>query len=88
MFNLEWTLNLGTVLTFIIIGLSSYFVMKAEMAHLKVGMNEIKDNLKALNQVIIDLAVQDKRLDNQGEQLNLLRFEMSELKHGKGLVIG
>jgi hypothetical protein len=57
------------------------------MGHLKQGLTEIKENIKILNQVIIDLAVQDKRLDNQGEQLNAIRKDIDELKHGRGLVV-
>ena len=59
-------------------------------AEMKEDIADIKFDLKALNKVVMDVALQNQRLDNQGERLNVIekRFEArwDELRRGEGLI--
>src|SRR5258706_11941241 len=61
-------------------------------AEMKEDIADIKFDLKALNKVVMDVALQNQRLDNQGERLNVIekRFEArwDELRRGEGVVTG
>jgi len=39
---------------------------------MKEDIADIKFDLKALNKVVMDVALQNQRLDNQGERLNVI----------------
>ena len=77
--SVEWTFNLGTIVTLIFVAGGFYFVTKAELAALRA-------DLRKLNDVITDLAVQNNRLDNQDNQLNQLREEIRLLRRGQGYI--
>jgi hypothetical protein len=53
---------------------------------LKDDINDIKSDLKALNKVVMDVALQNQRLDQQEERLNLLDKRFDELRRGEGLI--
>jgi len=61
-------------------------------ADTRLDIADIKSDLKALNKVVMDVALQNQRLDNQGERLNVIekRFEArwDELRRGEGLITG
>jgi len=78
----EWTINVGTVLTVLTIvftGASLYW--KNEYSNLRFTSDivELKTDIKQLNKVIMDLALQTQRLD-------ILEQSMYELRHGKGWI--
>lgn len=57
--------------------------MKAQNA----VIGELKDEVIGLRRVVTDIAVANKRMDNQDQQILQLRKEMDELKHGEGFVM-
>lgn len=75
--------------------------MKAAMVTFKTDMKDdvgdLKEDIKALNKIVIDVARQHDRLDNQGERIGNLERALTarleaqerrwdELRHGKGFV--
>ena len=75
-----WDISLGTIVTtatilFTVAGF--YWKQTLDAQQIKEDVQEIKGDLKVLNKVIIDMAVQTQRLDNQAERLTLFerRFD-------------
>jgi hypothetical protein len=84
-----WEISLGSLLTICTIlfaGLGFYFQTLYDSKTFRVDISEIKTDLRVLNKVIADLAVQTSRLDNQADRLNRLDVRIDELRHGKGFV--
>lgn len=85
----EWTLNIGTlltILTIVVTAASFYSKHEFNANQFKIDIGDIKLDLKQLNKVIMDLALQSQRLDTQGEWVARIAREVEELKHGKGFV--
>ena len=75
-----WEISLGTIVTtatvlFTVAGF--YWRQTLDSQQIKSDVQEIKGDLKVLNKVVIDMAVQTQRLDNQAERLTLFerRFD-------------
>ena len=75
-----WEISLGTLLTtatilFAIAGF--YWKQTIDSTQIKEDIQDIKADLKALNKVIIDMAVQTQRVDNLMSRLDLFerRFD-------------
>lgn len=51
-----------------------------------VVVGELKEDIKALNKVITEVAVQTQRLDQMAERLNRQDRLIDELRHGDGWV--
>ena len=64
-----------------------YWRLIYELKHFREDVIDIKLDLKQLNKVIMDLALQNQRLDNQGTQLTRMAAEIEDLRHGKGFVV-
>lgn len=89
MIQFEPVLNFGTLIAIaavVFTGIGFYYITKSDMANLKMNVVEIKNDIRILNKVITEVAVQDKRLDIQAEQLNQIRQELIDLRHGRGFV--
>lgn len=106
----DWTINLGNIATIAtMIGAALLFLMrsagdaKVKDVHavtLREDVNLIKADLKALNKVVTDLAVQNTRLNNQGERMNaydkrvegieermmLMQRDYNLLRSGRGFI--
>lgn len=54
----------------------------------KDDINDIKSDLKALNKVMMDVAVQNTRLDNQDKRLTAMETRWDEVRRGEGLITG
>lgn len=84
-----WEISLGSLLTVLSVmgvGFGFYYQTLYDSRRFKSDINEIKTDLKVLNKIIADLAVQTSRLDNQAERLNRFDARLDELRHGKGFV--
>jgi F0F1-type ATP synthase epsilon subunit len=90
MLNIEWsTVSIGNILTIVMIIFVAggfYYITKTDVSALKDNVYEIKESLKVLSKILTELAVQDKRLENQTEQVNQLRGELIEMRYGRGFV--
>ncbi|HEY2810541.1 MAG TPA: hypothetical protein VGJ00_04030 [Rhabdochlamydiaceae bacterium] len=78
----EWTINIGSLLimattVFTLTGL--YWRLKNDTTNFREDVVDIKLELKSLNKVIVDLALQTQRLD-------IMEKTLYELRHGQGLV--
>lgn len=79
----EWSVSIGTlvtILTILFTAASIYWKHEYNSTEFKQDIAEIKTDLKQLNKVIMDLALQSQRIDH-------LEKQIFELRHGKGLVI-
>ncbi len=83
---LEWNFNLGTIIPLIFAAGIFYAVTKADMKTLKENIIEIKGSLAKQTEIIMQLAVQKERLDNQSKQINQLRDEITLLRRGEGYI--
>lgn len=107
----EPNLNLGTLIVALTIVFSAggfYAVSRVETRRtredfktlktdLGTDISDIKADLKALNKVIIDVALQNQRLDGQGDRMNALERRSDErmsalerrweeLRRGEGMI--
>jgi len=79
---LDSTITAGNIIeiTTIILGMIVTFtVLRTTVAQLKIEVTEIKDDVRALNKVVIELAVTDRRLTAAEEDIR-------ELRHGRGFI--
>lgn len=67
-------------------GIGFYWQTVIDSRNFKSDIVEIKMDLKILNKVITDVALQNQRLDNQGDRLNRIDIRMDELRHGRGYI--
>ena len=82
---IDWTINLGNMIS---IGAVLVMVGKFYADNRRAGadISDIKADIKSLNAVVTQVALQNQRLDNQGTQLAQVRQEISELRRGEGLI--
>ena len=86
---IDWTISLGnilTVITIFFVGIGFYWQQIYDSRQFKEDIIEIKSDLKVLNRVIIDLALQSQRLDSHVDRLNRMDQRMDEFSHGKGFI--
>jgi hypothetical protein len=89
---MNWEVNLGNLLVVASILFSAggfYAVSRWDSKQIKIDLNrtnreikeditDIKVDLKTLNKVVMDVAVQNQRLDNQAERISLLEKRNDE----------
>ena len=69
-------IEIGTIITG---GAITFILLKATVIQLKSEVTELKTDVRALNKVVIELAVTDRRLLSVEEDIR-------ELRHGRGFV--
>lgn len=62
--------------------------VEATLAQQNIVVGELKEDIKALNKVITEVAVQTQRLDQMAERMNRQDRMIDELRHGQGWVKG
>jgi len=85
----EWSLSIGSVLTILMIlasGIAFYTKQERDSIQFKEDIHDIKSDLKQLNAIIINLALQTERLDNQAKRIDRIENHLDEVKHGKGFI--
>jgi DNA repair ATPase RecN len=50
------------------------------------AMGELKEDIKVLNKVVTEVALQSQRLDQITERINTLDRRQDEMRHGKGFI--
>lgn len=86
----DWTISLGnilTVLSILFFGSGFYWKQLIDSKIFKEDIVEIKSDLKILNKVITDLAIQSSRLDSHVERLNRMDRRMDDFSHGRGFIV-
>ncbi len=79
---LDPTITVGNVIeiaTIIAGGVITFVLLKATVVQLKAEVTELKIDVRALNKVVIEMAVTDRRLTAVEETLR-------ELRHGRGFI--
>jgi uncharacterized membrane-anchored protein len=94
------SINLGHILSFIgLVGAVAlgFAALKGRLGAIEISsqrqttdINDIKADLKALNNVVIQVATQNQRIDNMGDRVNRLESRVEkrwdELRRGEGLI--
>jgi hypothetical protein len=97
---MTWDLNLGSLLIVASVIFSAggfYYASRGDQRRMKEDIDDIKLDLKALNKVVMDVALQNARIDNlaqaatQREKRNDERFlalerRWEELRRGDGII--
>lgn len=60
--------------------------LEQALASQGVDVNDLKGDVKKLNALLIEVAVQNQRLNGMGDRLNLLDRRYDDLSHGRGFV--
>lgn len=79
---IDTSVNIGNVIevTVIVVGLVSALAMlRATVSRLSTDVSELKDDVKALNKVVVEMAVAHTRLDS-------IENDIRELRHGRGFI--
>lgn len=69
----------GGVISFVVYLRTELTQLKSDVSQIKEHQRVLMDNLKQLNTVLTQIAVQDARL-------NMVEKDIDELRHGKGFV--
>lgn len=84
-----WEISLGSLLTIIAVlttAVGFYYQTLYDSRTFKASIAEIKTDLKVLNKLITDIALQNQRLDNQGERINRIDARLDDMSHGRGFI--
>ena len=71
--------NIVEILTIIGGGFAAFISMRSTVARVMADLLDVKADIKALNQVMIAMAVADQRL-------SAVELDIREMKHGKGFI--
>lgn len=86
---MDWTVNIGQIGTIgaIIFAAGGFYYGSQRM---KLDITEIKADLKMLNKVVMDVALQNQRIDNLehriDERFGALEHRWDEVRRGEGLI--
>jgi hypothetical protein len=86
---MDWTLNVGSLVvagTVVFSAGGFYYASRFESRRMRDDINDIKGDLKALNKVVMDVAVQNTRLDNTDRRLSAMETRWDEVRRGEGLI--
>ena|ERR1700722_10608495 len=86
---IDWTLSVGNLLTIFAImvtGMGFYWRQVYDGKQFRSDIIDIKQDLKVLNQLLIDTKLQNNRLDNQGRHINRLYEICNDLSKGRGFI--
>lgn len=86
---ITWEISLGNLLTsvsILFIGAGFYWQTLYDSKVFKRDILDIKTDLKVLNKLVTDIALQNQRLDNQGERLNNIDRHIDEMRRGEGFI--
>lgn len=50
-------------------------------------ISELKNNFEKFGGILIEMALQKERMDNQGVRFNLIEQRLHEMAHGRGFVV-
>lgn len=87
---IDWTINFGHLITIALIlfsGAGFYYRQVFDSKVFKEDIVEIKSDLKILNKVVTDVALQKQAMDTQGLMIANLQTEVHELRRGEGLIV-
>lgn len=98
--NFNWEISLGTLISLatVIFAAGGFYAFAKNLGNNMTTLtttftkqvDDIKEDLKSLNKVIMDVAVQNKRIDNLEERNNSeiahLKEDIRDLKHGDGFI--
>jgi hypothetical protein len=93
--NWEFTVgNLVTIAALVIGGLWTLFAIQgkvegvgADVKRLGKRADLIETSMSDVRKAMIQLAVQDERMNNQDARMNRLAEELRDLKHGDGFIL-
>ena len=71
--------NIVEILTIIGGGFAAFISMRSTVARVMADLLDVKADIKALNQVMIAMAVADQRL-------SAVELDIREMKHGRGFI--
>lgn len=83
------TINVGNVATLLVIIVSAlgfYWQTLRDFKGFKDDIVEIKTDIKVLNRVIIDMALQTERMNVFTKRMDRMESKVDELSHGKGFI--
>lgn len=86
---IDWAISLGnilTVLAIVFVGGGFYYQQVTDSRRFRSDILDIKTDLKILNKIIMDIALQSQRLDNQAERINRTEKAVDDLRRGKGYI--
>ena len=91
--NFNPELNIGTIviaLTFVASMGGFYYGTRSDLKTLQDAMLGVKEDLKLLNKVVMDVALSNQRQDNfekrTDDRFRHMEDDLREMKHGKGFI--
>lgn len=94
---IEWTLNVGNMLTLVVlvgtlIGIYSknegrWKVSELQWNTVQTDVVDIKNDIKLLNATLIEIALQKKDIESLNTRFNTLDKRFDELRRGEGLIV-
>ena len=72
---LDWTLDIGTILTiigFVVGGVFIFSMMRADLQHMSKRLMAVEDSISKLTDVLVKVAVERERLDAHDQRIDRL----------------
>jgi hypothetical protein len=85
----ESSISLGNLFTIAVVVFSAggfYVATRSGMTSMSNAILGLTDDVKELSKVVTAVAVQNQRIENVGERLNMIERRYDELRHGEGLI--
>jgi cupin superfamily acireductone dioxygenase involved in methionine salvage len=86
---IDWTINAGHLLTIALILFAVtgfYYKTLFDGKVFKEDIIEIKSDLKTLNKLLTDVALQKQGMDYQGQMIAALQRDVQEMRRGRGFI--
>jgi hypothetical protein len=92
----DWTINVGNVLTMIAVigsftiwlvsGINARRDLVRDVGALKAEIKEVKEDIKSMSAVVVQLAEYDIRITNTDTNLARIQNEIDTLRRGEGFI--
>lgn len=86
---LDWNINVGQIITIgtlLFAAAGFYYRQLFDSRTFKSDISEIKEDLKMLNKLVMDVALQNARIDNLGQSIVNMQRDIHELRRGEGYI--
>lgn len=84
---IDWTINVGHIITFALAGLGMVWAMKSDVRSLNERFDAMDKRMDGLEGNSDKIAEAMKTLAVQAERLNNMDRRLDEMRHGRGFVL-
>lgn len=90
---IDWNIRFGDILIMVTLAGSMFIYafraggLKQSFDSMKKDLNELKDSQKEMTSLLMQVAVQESRLDSLNDRINILDRRLESLRKGDGFIV-